>query len=88
MSEPDPRLLERLFPGPNNKIEIQHRRNVSAAAATAPTGGSNKVREGIAEMCILSSQALELHNQVTLTVEELVFLPFNHSTMLVSFEFI
>ena len=44
MSEPDPRLLERLFPGPNNKIEIQHRRNVSAAAAAAPTGGSNKVR--------------------------------------------
>ena len=88
MSEPDPRLLERLFPGPNNKIEIQHRRNVSAAAAAAPTGGSNKVREGIAEMCLLSSQALELHNQVTLTVEDLDFLPLNYSTMLVSFEFI
>ena len=57
MSEPDPRLLERLFPGPNNKIEIQHRRNVSAAAGGAPTGGSNKVR--IAEMCLLISQALD-----------------------------
>ena len=44
MSEPDPRLLERLFPGPKNSVEIQQRRNVSAAAA-APTGGSNKVRE-------------------------------------------
>ena len=43
MSEPDPRLLERLFPGPRNSIQIQNRRNVSAAAA-APTGGSNKVR--------------------------------------------
>merc|ERR1712032_846710 len=46
MSEPDPRLLERLFPGPKNSIQIQNRRNVSAAAA-APTGGSNKALKGI-----------------------------------------
>jgi len=47
MSEPDPRLLERLFPGPSSSIQIQNRRNVSAAAAAAPTGGSNKALKGI-----------------------------------------
>ena len=54
MSEPDPRLLERLFPGPKNSVEIQQRRNVSAAAA-APTGGSNKVREEELEKCDLDN---------------------------------
>jgi solute carrier family 25 citrate transporter 1 len=39
-------LLERLFPGPKNPIQMQNRRNVSAAAA-APTGGSNKALKGI-----------------------------------------
>jgi len=40
-------LLERLFPGPSSSIQIQNRRNVSAAAAAAPTGGSNKALKGI-----------------------------------------
>ena len=47
MSEPDQRLLERLFPGPSNSIQIQNRANVSALAAEAPTGGSNKALKGI-----------------------------------------
>lgn len=45
MSEPDPRMMERLFPGP----ALHHRRNFSAAAAaggSAP-GGSNKFLKGI-----------------------------------------
>jgi len=45
MSEPDPRLLERLFPGPKSTI-VQNRRNVSAAAPAAG-GGSNKALKGI-----------------------------------------
>lgn len=44
MSEPDARMLERLFPGPSPTY--QPRRNISAAAAGG-TGGNNKFLKGI-----------------------------------------
>ena len=65
MSEPDPRLLERLFPGPKNSIQIQNRRNVSAAAA-APTGGSNKVRGEIFGFTIIVHFMILTHHSIML----------------------
>ena len=64
MSEPDPRLLERLFPGPKSTI-VQNRRNVSAAAPTA--GGSNKVREGV--VFYVSMLPSVDYNQLNLTIK-------------------
>ena len=46
MSEPDPRLLERLFPGPSGPRNslVENRRNLAAAAsAGGSSAGSNKV---------------------------------------------
>ena len=65
MSEPDPRLLERLFPGPKSTI-VQNRRNVSAAAP-AGGGGSNKVREDV--VFYVSMLPCVDYNQLNLTIK-------------------